>query len=280
MYNSGKKSNKKPVKIVLSSTNKSYKDNQKEVLSTLDNNKNKLIHEKKLKEIELLERELNNIENQNNLLSNEINIIKDKQKTLSENFSKISTEVERHNNELIDLKKINLIKNKEYLLLLNFRIRQQIFNSLNSELSELLQENNANNNDNNTNENNTNGNNTYNTFNLLLNLSRLRRIFNHDEEVFSPTFQSNINSNNNSNEESNNEEGPPISYNQLQNLPSFNYIENNYSNEKCIICGIVFSYNDVVTKLRCHHNFHKNCLINRLISRHSSKCPICKNSII
>ena len=47
MYNSGKKSNKKPVKIVLSSTNKSYKDNQKEVLSTLDNNKNKLIHEKK-----------------------------------------------------------------------------------------------------------------------------------------------------------------------------------------------------------------------------------------
>ena len=79
----------------------------------------------------------------------------------------------------------------------------------------------------------------------------------------------------------NNEDGPPMSYAQMQALPSSSYPRNNYNNEKCTICEFVFCYNDIVTKLtKCSHIFHKNCLVNRLSARQSSKCPTCKVSII
>ena len=77
-----------------------------------------------------------------------------------------------------------------------------------------------------------------------------------------------------------NEEGPPMSYQQLQALPSYNYQGRN-SNEKCNICDFDLCYNDLVTRLsKCNHTFHKNCLVNRLSTRRSSKCPNCKVSII
>ena len=109
----------------------------------------------------------------------------------------------------------------------------------------------------------------------LLSISRIRRDNEDGEMVDSPFFVIHSRENNN------NEDGPPMSYSQLQALPSSNYPRNNYNNEKCTICEFVFCYNDVVTKLtKCSHTFHKNCLVNRLSARQSSKCPICRISII
>ena len=77
-----------------------------------------------------------------------------------------------------------------------------------------------------------------------------------------------------------NEDGPPMSYQQLQDLPSYNYQGRN-SKEKCNICDFELCYNDLVTRLsKCNHIFHKNCLVNRLSTRRSSRCPNCKVSII
>ena len=81
-------------------------------------------------------------------------------------------------------------------------------------------------------------------------------------------------------EEYDDEEGPPLSYQQLQALPSYNY-QGRYSNEKCIICSFDLCFNDIVTRLKnCDHIFHKNCLVNRLSTRRSSKCPSCKKSVL
>ena len=76
------------------------------------------------------------------------------------------------------------------------------------------------------------------------------------------------------------EEGPSMTQEQLDSLEVSIYPRNNNSNEKCIICEFDFCYNDTLIILKCGHKFHKNCLINRLTARHSSKCPICKDSII
>ena len=289
MYNIKKKESKTPVKLFLkTSNNKSKKksnnnnNNNKNKISHLDNSKNRAIHEAKLKEMKLLEKELNDIENQNELLSKEKDTLKDKRKNISEKYNIINTEAEKEQKELSDLQKTNLIKNKVYLELLNLRIQQQVINSISSMLNLDFNTNNNTNNNNtndNTNSNNTDNNNIsdlFNRLNLLLHLSRLRRANTEEGDDTSPLIQNQNNNNNNDN----NEEGPPLSFNQMQNLPSFNYNINNNTNEKCIICGMLFSINDVAVKLRCNHTFHKNCLINRLISKRSSKCPTCKFSII
>ena len=90
------------------------------------------------------------------------------------------------------------------------------------------------------------------------------------------------NNDNNDEHEDNgdNDEGPPLTYNQLQNLPSSKYLKKDNSTEKCIICEFEFCYNDEVTTLKCNHSYHKNCLINRLRARNSSKCPNCRASVI
>ena len=81
-------------------------------------------------------------------------------------------------------------------------------------------------------------------------------------------------------ENNNNEEGPPMTQEQLDDLPCSIYPRRNNNNEKCVICEFDFCFNDTIIILRCNHKFHKNCLINRLTARHSSKCPTCKESII
>ena len=77
-----------------------------------------------------------------------------------------------------------------------------------------------------------------------------------------------------------NEDDTPISFEQLQALPSTSFPRVNRNNEKCIICGLYFCFQDIIIKLNCNHIFHKNCLVNRLTIRCSSKCPICNISII
>ena len=96
--------------------------------------------------------------------------------------------------------------------------------------------------------------------NFLLNISRLKRA-QYDDEDNSMRIMRN---------EQNDEEGPAMTYEELQAFPSSTYPRNiNNSTEKCDICYFDFCYNDVVTKLRCNHTFHKNCLVNRLSTRNS-----------
>ena len=271
MYESNKKTNKKPIKILIkSSLNPSksisnikeeetqYKDNQLEN-SFFDIEKNKMIHEKKLKQIEILENELNDIEKENNLILKEKSIIKNLKKKLEENYNQINNEIEEQNHELTYLKEINSNKNREYLEL--SRLRSENMNNYNNSSRTNSQ-----------NDNNENGGfgELFNGLNFLLNISRLRRV-NEEESDESIRLDSMT--------EDNNEEGPAMTTQQLQALPTSIYPRNN-NNEKCIICGFDFCYNDTIIKLRCNHSFHKNCLVNRLTARNSSKCPTCKTSII
>ena len=79
-----------------------------------------------------------------------------------------------------------------------------------------------------------------------------------------------------------NNNDPPITNEQIQSLPiSYYPNRNNYSNQKCTICGFPYCYNDVIIKLRrCNHIFHKACLTNSLTLTRSSVCPICKKSLL
>ena len=283
MHDSHKNSNKKPVKIYLKtskinpkkiSTIKEEefenKNNQKDN-SSLDNN-NKIKYENNIKLLEELNNELNDIEKQNDLILKELSSLKAKQKDFEEEEKKINNEIETENGELDDLKETNILKNREYLELLRKR-HQQIRENYSNE------ERNQDSNNNSNEENNNNENNDINRLtdmmsglNFLLNISRFRRM---NEEENNESIRINSFSN-----DDNNEEGPPMTNEQFQALPISTYPNNNNTDEKCEICGFVFCYKDTITKLRCDHTFHKDCLVNRLSARNSSKCPICKASII
>ena len=276
MYESNKKSNKNPTKIFLKSSLKEnqIKENQKEI--SLESKKNKEIHEKKLKEIQRLEKELNNIEKQNELTSKELYSLKIKYNNLTEKEEKINNEVENENRELEQLKEINITKNREYRHLLELRNRQINNNTSNNnnDTNQNITSNRNNTNSNNENENeNVREDELLNGLNFLLTISRIRRSI--EEEGRNESSINEI-----LNNRHNNDEGPPMTYNQLQALPSSIYSNRNNSSEKCVICGFDFCYNDEITKLRCEHTFHKNCLVNRLRARNSSKCPTCKTSVI
>ena len=176
---------------------------------------------------------------------------------LQDKYNKLNVKYEKENKDLEQLKEINITKNNEYHQLNRIR-RQQLLES-----HENINNNNNSNNVINNLEEVVTG------INFLMNVSRLRR--NMEDELDNSVVITNSN---------NEEEGPPITQEQLDNLPCSIYPRNNNTNEKCIICDFDFCYNDTIIKLRCNHKFHKNCLINRLSARRSSKCPDCKQSII
>ena len=277
MHDSNKISSQKPIKVFLKSTIKekesNYKDSQIDNNSSSDIKTNKIIHENKLKEIEQLKKELDEIENKNEIIFKEISALKVQQKELNNKYNKINNELNIENEELNDMKEINDEKNREYLSLRN---NQQINNINNSNNTERNNNNSSRNNTSNNEEENERDNDgfldIFNGLNFLLNISRLRRE-NEENKNNEPRINSNINY-------IREEMGPPMTYQQLHSLPSSIYPRNNDNNEKCAICQFVFCYNDTVTKLRCNHTFHRDCLINRLTAIQSSKCPTCKASII
>ena len=300
MYESIKKSSKKKVKLFLKPQDNpptkissnileetEYKDKDKDNqfdISSLEknpNNQNKIIHEKNIKEIELLQQQINEIEKLNELILKEKYILKKKQQNLEENEEILNKELQKENAELNELKEANQAKNREYIQIqelknryMNNNHRNNNNNNSNDNDTERNQDNNntsRNNSDNSDNENDRFGD-MFNGINFLLNISRLRRAYEQEND------ESRLHSNNF--EEENNEEGPAMTNEQLQALESSIYPRNNNSDEKCTICEFVFCYNDTVVKLKCNHIFHKDCLINRLSARHSSKCPTCKESII
>ena len=251
----------KPIKIFLksqSSNNLEEKNDNKENKNQISiNSINQTLHENYLKEIECLMNDLSQIDKESESIREQILSENLSEINLSQKYTKINEKYIEENHKLNELKEINRVKNQEYRQL--NRIRQQQINE--------------------SNENNNNGNNSENALNnleevvtginFLLNISRFRRPM--EDELDNSVMITNNN---------NDEEGPPMTQAQLDSLPCSIYPRNNNSNEKCVICEFDFCYNDTVIQLRCNHKFHKNCLINRLTARHSSKCPTCNVSII
>ena len=261
------KSSSKPIKIFLKASNSNNiinnleeKDKNKENPPSSNININQILHETKLREIEILQQELKELEIKNDSIEKQIISGIDSNIKLEEKCNKLNDKYNKENQELSRLKEINISKNFEYQRI--NRIRQHQLNSIN--------ENNNNNQENNNNTGLNHLEEIVTGINFLMNESRLRRNVQED-------FENSIMMNDNNN---NNEEGPPMTEEQLDALPCSVYPRNNINNEKCIICDFDFCFNDTIIKLRCEHKFHKNCLINRLTARRSSKCPTCKESII
>ena len=289
MYESGKKPNK-PIKLylntaALSASKKTLKINDqnnqnKDNNEILSENENKKIHESQLLKIQLLEKELNQIENKNELASNEMKLLTSEQNKLSDKYNNIIKQIDFEKINLEKIKDINRLKNHEYLQKL--RIKEELDNKQNNRYGQNGENNlntNSNDNDNDNDENRFAD--ALNGFNFLLSLSRFRRMALEEEEDDDNDDNDDNNDNNDGHEDNgDNDEGPPLTYNQLQNLPSSKYLKKDNSTEKCIICEFEFCYNDEVTTLKCNHSYHKNCLINRLRARNSSKCPNCRASVI
>ena len=270
IFGSGKIS-PKPIKIFLKPSNSKNNSEEKDInnenqISSSDININQMIHETKLKTIEILQKELEELEMQSESINDEILSSTEIQKNLQEKYLKLNEEYNKESQELNKLKEINISKNNEYQRIL--QIRQQQINNNNQNNNNIINNNDPNSNvDNDINqlEDVVSG------INFLLNISRLRRPMEEEND------NSIILTNSNNGEDT---DGPPMTQEQLDSLEVSIYPRNNNSNEKCIICEFDFCYNDTLIILKCGHKFHKNCLINRLTARSSSKCPNCKDSII
>ena len=260
------KTSGKPIKIFLktSSTNNITNNPEEKNINKENSNNygekniNQILHENYLKEIEFLKNDLEELDKENESVTEQLLSEKLSQINLEQKYNKINDKYIKESHALNELKEINEAKNYQFQQL--NRIRQQQLNDLTEH-----NENNSNNNDNGLN----NLEEVVTGVNFLLNISRFRRPM--DDEVDNSVVITNSN---------NDEEGPPMTQEQLDSLPCSLYPRHNVLNEKCVICEFDFCYNDTVIKLRCDHKFHKNCLINRLTARNSSKCPTCKASII
>ena len=124
-------SNKK-AKIRLLPIKSNVQNKKNKEISSIENNKYKIIHNNKLNEIDRLLKDLNYIEAENNSLSLEIEKLKEKENSILENFNRINNDYVKEKNELNEMKNINKIKNETYIKLLHLRIQQQLSNSLNS----------------------------------------------------------------------------------------------------------------------------------------------------
>ena len=243
MYESGKKPNK-PVKLylntaALSASKKTLKINDqnnqnKDNNEILSENENKKIYESKLLKIQLLEKELKQIENKNELASNEMKLLTSEQNKLSDKYNNIIKQIDFEKINLEKIKDINRLKNHEYLQKL--RIKEELDNKQNNRYGQNGENNlNTNSNDNDNDENRFAD--ALNGFNFLLSLSRFRRMALEEEEDDDNDDNDDNNDNNEGHEDNgDNDEGPPLTYNQLQNLPSSKYLKKDNSTEKCIIC--------------------------------------------
>ena len=266
-------SKKKQAKIVIDSSKKISKNKEdekhdentniktrlednKEIISPIseENEKNKVINENNLTEMKTIENDLDKIEKENEDVLKEIERLQEEEKNLQKEFEKINVDIDTEKDELEELEDINDVKSREYAHLMHIR-HQQIMampdhGFFNFNVSD---RNNMNNN-----EINSDNSNRIPFHNIVQGLFRINPYANANED-----------------------NGPPMSSDQLQALPSSNYPRDNNNQEKCDICKFEFCFNDLVTKLvKCNHIFHKECLVNRLTTMHSSKCPTCKISII
>mgnify|MGYP002624656172 CR=1 FL=1 len=253
-------SKKKPTKIYLDSSKKvtTYKEEEKKNEEknninsisqtkkeeppqlTEQEKKDKIIHENNLKVAEIIQNDIDKIEKENNLIIEEMNRLKEEEKDLLKRYEDLIGDIESERDELEEIKEINSRKNREFLSLSHHRLYQQNSNG-NPSPSQA--------NSGRSGEPNVM---TLGDFFDFIQVMGMRR-----------------------------ENTQRVSYELLESLPSESYPRNNNNNEKCNICGFEFCYQDTVTKLqKCHHIFHRNCLVNRLSSTNSSQCPSCNISII
>ena len=273
-----KKSKQKISNINIFRLNSASKNNNIVSLSQERTRKNIKEHEdnqKKIKELEKLLEELNKNKND---LSNEIDKLKNEGNKLQNDLNKKEDEEKGLNEELEELKNINDDKNREYLNL--HQLNQQRMNDRNNNL--IRRENN-----NNINGEHESMSDIFNSFLRLREQINNQNNQNNEGEVEGGGGQNNINPGESSINESNIEIGededlgPPMNLNQIDGLPGGKYPKKEKYEEKCVLCGFTFCYNDSITILdKCKHTFHKECLGNFLINRSASKCPVCKVSII
>ena len=220
-----------------------------ETEKTSKNDKN---HENNLKLIESLQKELYNIEKENAEMSKNIIILKKENRQFNDEYNKINNDIQTQKNECENLKQVSITKKREFLNLIVTRAqRERALNLIERVI------------------NNARRNNTADRRNRRAELNRIA--FRSAIERLVDVYR----------RRRDDENDPPIPYEQIQNLPSSFYPRNNRNNEKCTLCGFVFCYNDVIIKLtNCNHIFHKNCLVNRLTIRQSSRCPICRISVL
>jgi len=231
------------------------KEKEKTIPISEENEKDKITHENNLAEMKTLENDLEKIEKENEEVLKEIARMQEEEKDLEKEFEKIRIDIDTEKDELEELEDINDVKSREYAHLMHIRHQQIMAMPDHSFFNFNMNErNNMNNNE--ANSDNSNG-------------------------IFLPNLIQGLLRNNPYANTVNEDNGPPMTYAQLQALPSSNYPRDNNNHEKCEICNFEFCYNDLVTKLvKCNHIFHKECLVNRLTTMHSSKCPTCKISII
>ena len=251
--------------------NSASKNNNIMSLSQEKTRKSNKEHEDNLIKIKELEKILEELNKNKNDLSNEIDKLNNEENKLQDDLNKKEDEEKGLNEELGELKNINEDKNREYLNLM--QLNQQQMNNNNNRPRR----------DNNINGENRSINNIINTF------LRMRDQVNNEnsEAEVENGGQNNINDGESSINESNyeidvNEDfGPPMSFKEIDELPAGKYPKKEIYEEKCVLCGFTFYYNDSITILdKCKHTFHKECLCNFLINKLASKCPICKLSII
>ena len=238
-------------------------------------NKRQKEHEENLKKMKEYEKIIEELNKNNNSLSNEIDNLEKEKENLNIDLQEKEDEENELNEELDYLKDINDERNREYLQLMQSNHHQQ--------------NNNINNNGLNNNEKNNNiiVEENQSVSNLFGNLMRL------GGQEIGENNNGERHNNNNSGEKSINDSnvdligefgedlGPAMTFSQIDALPVGKYPKKDTYDEKCILCGFNFCYNDSITKLaQCQHIFHKECLGNFLLHRLASKCPICKISLI
>jgi len=242
--------------------------------------KNKKAHENNLKKIEEYEKQLKELENKNNLLSKDINELQKKEGNLKNELKSKEDEEKELNTELNNLKNINEEKKNEVINLMN---SNHINN--NNSLNNNRQINNINMNNpqsNNIEQRNINQNEQVPINNALNRLMPIQsQVIGNNEEIGNLIDNSINNSLNMAFLGGFDEDlGPPMTFQQIDALPFERYPSKD-SQEKCLLCGFPFCFNDNIIKLvQCQHIFHKVCLENFLINRQASKCPQCKASLI
>ena len=226
---------------------------------------------KKIKELEKLLEELNKNKNDLNV---EIDKLNNEENSLKNDLEKKEDEEKELNEELDELKNINEDKNREYLHLIQLN-QQQINNNNNN--------NRNNNRRRRENNNNVNDEQVNDLFNSILRIQQQANNENENNSLNDVDEEQNIIINESSNIEINIDEdfGPPMTFQQIEDLQVGKYPKKETYEEKCILCGFALCYNDSIVILdKCKHTFHKECLGNFFIFFLASKCPICKESIV
>ena len=196
--------------------------------------------ETKLDNIELLQKELNDLQKETKLISNEIKEEKTYENILKKDDNNIIIDLVYQKMELNKLKDINKKKNREYLQMKNHHRDMMIRNihSIHREIVNEIQRHSL-----------------RRFFERLAFLSRTRR-------------------------ENNLTDTPLLTNEQIESLPLSYYPRNDNTNEKCTICKFPFCYKDVIIELHgCNHIFHKACITRSLRERRVPLCPTCNASI-